>query len=91
MQPTAPLFRALRRLALTTKQGPKGFYKGTRSGKMGHLTKHGVFRMEWSRVRRYVAPEMYEGMEEQYRVSNTHKAMNTCVQWILDIKWLRYG
>ncbi|KAE9993907.1 hypothetical protein Vi05172_g10909 [Venturia inaequalis] len=55
-QPTLPLGRALRRLALTTKQGPKDYYKGTGSGSMGQHTKFGGYQINYSKVRTYVPP-----------------------------------
>ncbi|KAI9838367.1 MAG: hypothetical protein M1819_005635 [Sarea resinae] len=56
-KPTQPLFRRLRRLALTTKQANGGYYKGTGSGSMGRHTKHGGYIVEWTKVRTYVCPE----------------------------------
>ncbi|MCJ1288261.1 hypothetical protein MMC26_007616 [Xylographa opegraphella] len=56
MRPTQPLYRRLRRLALTTKQVNGGFYKGTGSGSMGRHTKHGDYVIEWHKVRTYVVP-----------------------------------
>ncbi|TID14543.1 hypothetical protein E6O75_ATG08689 [Venturia nashicola] len=55
-QPTTPLGRALRRLALTTKQGPKDYYKGTGSGSMGRHTKGGGYIIHYQKVRTYVPP-----------------------------------
>ncbi|KAL9015180.1 MAG: hypothetical protein Q9173_000211 [Seirophora scorigena] len=57
MQPTAPLFRRLRRLALTTKMVNNGYYKGTGSGSMGRHTKHGGYVIDRRKVRTYVVPE----------------------------------
>ena len=57
-KPTAPLFRRIRRLALTTKQTGKGFYKGTGSGSMGRHTKHGGYIIEYEKVRTYVVPNL---------------------------------
>ncbi|KAI9745575.1 MAG: hypothetical protein M1818_001109 [Claussenomyces sp. TS43310] len=56
MRPTQFLFRRLRRLALTTKQANKGFYKGTGSGSTGRHTKHGGYIIEWEKVRTYCTP-----------------------------------
>ncbi|KAL8671845.1 MAG: hypothetical protein Q9168_003661 [Polycauliona sp. 1 TL-2023] len=56
MQPTAPLLRRLRRLALTTKQVNGGYYKGTGSGSMGRHTKHGGYIIDYRKVRTYVVP-----------------------------------
>ncbi|KAL8841630.1 MAG: hypothetical protein Q9170_000844 [Blastenia crenularia] len=57
MQPTAPLLRRLRRLALTTKMVNGGYYKGTGSGSMGRHTKHGGYQIHYQKVRTYVVPE----------------------------------
>lgn len=56
--PTPSLGRALRRLALTTKQAGKDYYKGTGSGSMGRHTKYGGYRIDWSKVRTYVVPDL---------------------------------
>ena len=60
MQPTAPLQRAIRRLALTTKQGPHNFYKGHGTGAMGSHTKYGGYRIDWKKVRTYVCPDLLD-------------------------------
>lgn len=56
MRPTQPLFRQIERLALTTKQTNKGYYKGTGTGSTGRHTKHGGYIIEWEKVRTYVVP-----------------------------------
>lgn len=56
--PTPSLGRALRRLALTTKQAGKDYYKGTGTGSMGTHTKFGAYRIDWSKVRHYVVPDL---------------------------------
>ncbi|CAD6501297.1 BgTH12-01549 [Blumeria graminis f. sp. triticale] len=56
MKPTRALTKKISRLALTTKQTNKGFYKGTGSGSMGDHTKHGGFIINWEKVRTYVPP-----------------------------------
>ncbi len=61
--PTRPLFRRLRRLALTTKQVNGGYYKGTGSGSMGRHTKHGGYVIDWRKVRTYVVPKNLEGFK----------------------------
>lgn len=58
MQPTQPLARALRRLALTTKQAGKDYYKGTGSGSMGSHTKWGGYKIEWAKVRTFKVPDL---------------------------------
>ncbi|KAI1090451.1 50S ribosomal protein YmL27 [Rostrohypoxylon terebratum] len=56
MQPTQALFKAFRKTRLTTKDVNKGFYKGTRTGRMGQHTKYGGYIVDWSRVRTFVVP-----------------------------------
>jgi large subunit ribosomal protein L41 len=58
MKPTPTLNKALSRLALTTKQGPHNFYKGNRTGAMGRHTKYGGYRLDYSKVRTYVCPDL---------------------------------
>lgn len=58
MQPTQPLQRALRRLALTTKMVNKGFYKGNRTGSMGTHTKWGGYTIDYKKVRTYMVPNL---------------------------------
>lgn len=58
MQPTAPLHRAIRRLALTTKMVNGGYYKGTRTGNMGTHTRRGGFVVDYDKVRTYVVPSL---------------------------------
>lgn len=55
-KPSQPLSKSLRRLALTTKQVNKGYYKGTGSGSTGRHTKHGGYVIEWKKVRTYMVP-----------------------------------
>lgn len=55
--PTLPLLRRVRHFQLTTKNGPKDYYKGTRSGNTGRHTKHGGFVVDFDKVRTYVVPE----------------------------------
>ena len=71
MQPTPPLSRAIRRLALTTKQANKGFYKGNRTGSMGRHTKHGGYVVEWSKVRTYVVPPEFKTFKVKPRAFPT--------------------
>ena len=58
MRPTPPLLKALRRIALTTKQGPHNYYKGNRTGAMGQHTKYGGYKIDYRKVRTYVCPEL---------------------------------
>ena len=67
-KPTQPLYRRLRRLALTTKQVNGGYYKGTGSGSMGRHTKQGGYVIEWRKVRTYVVPT---GLKD-FKVSFVH-------------------
>lgn len=45
-----------KRHPLTTKQGNKHYYKGTRSSGIGSLDKYGSYSVNWSKVRTYVVP-----------------------------------
>lgn len=60
-KPTQALGRALgrrfRKLRLTTKDVNKGFYKGTRTGRMGTHDKWGGYQIDYSLVRTYVVPK----------------------------------
>jgi hypothetical protein len=59
MKPTQALLRSnFRKLALTTKDVNKGYYKGTRTGRMGSHTKKGGYVIDWARVRTYVVPSL---------------------------------
>ncbi|KXT06943.1 hypothetical protein AC578_7100 [Pseudocercospora eumusae] len=58
MQPSPILQKAIRRLALTTKQGPHNYYKGNRTGAMGRHTKYGGYVIDWKKVRTYVCPDL---------------------------------
>ncbi|GAB7350471.1 hypothetical protein MBLNU459_g1068t1 [Dothideomycetes sp. NU459] len=58
MQPTQPLGRALRRLALTTKNAGKDYYKGTGTGSMGSHTKWGGYKIDWAKVRTFKVPDL---------------------------------
>ena len=76
LKPTQPLFRALRRLALTTKMVNGGFYKGNRTGSMGRHTKDGRYVIEWWKVRTYVAPANLT----ECTVTMPHNAISVCVR-----------
>ena len=60
MRPTQALLKrsGLRRLPLTTKQGPHNFYKGNRTGSMGRHTKYGGYIVDFNKVRTYVVPDL---------------------------------
>jgi large subunit ribosomal protein L41 len=58
MKSTPSLQRAIRRLPLTTKQGPHNYYKGNRTGAMGRHTKWGGYIIDWKKVRTYVCPDL---------------------------------
>lgn len=45
------------RTPLTTKQGNKTMYKGTRSSGIGKHTKYGEYVIDWSKVRTFVTPK----------------------------------
>lgn len=48
-----------RRTALTTKQGNKTMYKGTRSSGIGKHTRYGEYTIQWQKVRTFVTPKNY--------------------------------
>lgn len=78
MQPTAPLFRRLRRLALTTKQVNGGYYKGTGSGSMGRHTKHGGYIIDYKKVRTYVVPADLKDFKVLFtRAATLHGALQS--------------
>ncbi|CAK9438616.1 mitochondrial 54S ribosomal protein mL41 [Lodderomyces beijingensis] len=45
-----------KRHPLTTKQGNKNYYKGTRSSGIGSLDSRGRYHVNWDKVRTYVVP-----------------------------------
>lgn len=45
-----------KRLALSTKQGNKNYYKGTRSSGIGHISMRGKYSIDYDRVRTFVTP-----------------------------------
>lgn len=49
-----------KRHPLTSKQGRKGFYKGTGSSGYGKNDKNGIYRMNWNKVRTYYVPQGLE-------------------------------
>ncbi|CAN8097966.1 unnamed protein product [Discula destructiva] len=56
-KPTQALCKRFRKLRITTKDINKGFYKGTRTGRMGTHDKWGGFKVDYSLVRTYVVPK----------------------------------
>ena len=54
-KPSNPM---MARLRLTTKQVNGGYYKGNRTGSMGHWAKNGsTYLVDFSKVRTYVVPD----------------------------------
>ncbi|EEB09671.1 ribosomal protein subunit L27 [Schizosaccharomyces japonicus yFS275] len=49
------ILKGARRLPMTSKMG-HNYYKGTRTGKMGNIDKHGRFTPDYARIRTYVPP-----------------------------------
>ncbi|KAM3159973.1 60S ribosomal protein L27, mitochondrial [Lachancea thermotolerans] len=47
------------RTPLTTKQGNKTMYKGTRSSGIGKHTRYGGYTIQWDKVRTYVTPKNF--------------------------------
>ncbi|KAJ4413825.1 60S ribosomal protein L27, mitochondrial [Neurospora sp. IMI 360204] len=59
MQPTRVLQGLkYRKLRLTTKDVNKGFYKGNRTGSMGTHTSYGTYKIDYTKVRTYVCPDL---------------------------------
>lgn len=56
-KPTQALCKKFRKLRLTTKDINKGYYKGTRTGRMGTHTKWGGYKIDYSLVRTFVVPK----------------------------------
>lgn len=56
-RPTQALCKRFRKLRITTKDINKGFYKGTRTGRMGDHDKKGGYKVDYSLVRTYVVPK----------------------------------
>ncbi|CCF55800.1 hypothetical protein KAFR_0A03650 [Kazachstania africana CBS 2517] len=48
-----------KRVPLTTKQGNKTMYKGTRSSGIGRHTKYGEYVIDWNKVRTFVTPSVF--------------------------------
>lgn len=61
-KPSQPM---MARLRLTTKQVNGGYYKGNRTGSMGHFDHKGNYVIDWKKVRTYVVPEDLD----QFKVS----------------------
>lgn len=56
-KPTQPM---MVRLRLTTKQVNGGYYKGNRTGSMGHFDKRGTYRPDLTKHRVYMPAEKLE-------------------------------
>jgi hypothetical protein len=55
-----PSLVLMRRLAFTTKEVGRGFYRGTRTGSMGAHTEYGGYILDYRKVRNYVVPEIVD-------------------------------
>ncbi|KAJ3254076.1 hypothetical protein HK103_007537 [Boothiomyces macroporosus] len=60
IQTITGLLRGAARKPLTSKQGNKNFYKGKRSGRMGHWTRKGHYIVEETQKRTFVIPELVD-------------------------------
>ncbi|KAJ5246042.1 hypothetical protein N7468_001025 [Penicillium chermesinum] len=65
-----PSPQMMARLRLTTKQVGGGYYKGTRTGSMGHFEKKGKYVLDWAKIRTYVAPDDLDDFNLTPFVSN---------------------
>jgi hypothetical protein len=59
-KPSNPM---MMRLRLTTKQVNGGYYKGNRTGSMGHFDHKGNYVIDWKKVRTYVFPDDMENFK----------------------------
>ncbi|KAJ5788600.1 50S ribosomal protein YmL27 [Penicillium paradoxum] len=66
--PTQPM---MARLRLTTKQVNGGYYKGNRTGSMGHFDKRGTYRPDATKHRVYISPEKLEVPGKIYSTKNS--------------------
>ena len=58
VKPSQPM---MARLRLTTKQTRGGYYKGNRTGSMGHFMKpNSKYMIDWNKARTYVVPTEIE-------------------------------
>lgn len=67
MKPTQALFRRLRKFQMSRKAGPRGYYRGTRTGKTGEHTNKGGYIINYDWVRSFVPPEAE--MMKNFKVS----------------------
>jgi len=74
MRPTQALFRRIRNFQLTTKQGPKDYYKGTGSGRMGDHTKYGGYIVNYDRVRTYCVPQNLDSFKVCRHIPNRSRS-----------------
>lgn len=59
MKPTQPLFKRIKaRIAFTTKEVGKGFYRGSRVGSLGAHTPQGGYLIDYRKVRHFVVPDL---------------------------------
>lgn len=65
-----PTPQMMARLRLTTKQVNGGYYKGNRTGSMGHFDKRGTYRPDARKHRVYMAPEKLEIPGKHYSTEN---------------------
>ncbi|KAJ1953598.1 60S ribosomal protein L27, mitochondrial, partial [Dispira parvispora] len=70
------IFRGASREPMTGKRG-RNFYKGTRTGAMGRHNKYGGYRLDYSRVRTYVVPDLTNCSLKPYVSRQTEKISTT--------------
>lgn len=75
MRATDILMRPFRKLRLTVKDVNKGYYKGTRTGRMGTHTKRGGYMIEYAKVRTYVVPSL-EGFKVGFICCSTFRFLS---------------
>ncbi|KAL1920912.1 mitochondrial 54S ribosomal protein mL41 [Calcarisporiella thermophila] len=70
------IYRGASREPLTSKRG-HNFYKGKGTGAMGWHTRRGGYRIDWSKVRNFVVPDMTNCKLAPYVSRETQKLKHT--------------
>jgi large subunit ribosomal protein L41 len=76
-KPTQPM---MVRLRLTTKQVNGGYYKGNRTGSMGHFDKRGTYRPDLSKHRVYMPAKKLEIPGRYYTPETSKEPFNVRMQ-----------
>lgn len=76
-KPTQPM---MVRLRLTTKQVNGGYYKGNRTGSMGHFDKRGTYRPDMSKHRIYIPAQKLEIPGKKYSGETAKEPFTVSIQ-----------